>query len=90
MKQASMYDVDFWGLIIIAYLTPNPWIGLGLSLLAIYSLYKSIKERNEQSETNLDDTRRGESGCTNGACEQSCQRAQQDDSAKTSKVPSKE
>ena len=90
MNNASKYDVDFWGLIIIANLTPNPWIGLGLSLLAGYPLYKSIKERNEQSETNLDNTGRGESGCTNGTCEQPCKPKQPRNRTKAAQVPSKE
>ena len=87
---ANKYDVDFWGLIIISNLTSNVWIGLALSILAIYPLYKSLKERNEQSETNLDDTRRGESGCANGTCEQPCKPKQPRNRTKTAQVPSKE
>lgn len=87
---ASKYDVDFWGLIIIANLSPNVWIGTLLSILAIYPLYKSIKERDEQSKTNLDNTGRGESGCTNGACEQSCKPKQPRNRTKATQVPSKE
>lgn len=87
---ASKYDVDFWGLIIIANLSPNVWIGALLSILAIYPLYKSIKERDEQSKTNLDNTGRGESGCANGACEQSCKPKQPRNRTKATQVPSKE
>ena len=90
MRQASKNDVDFWGLAICSYLVNNAWVGLALSILALYPLYKSIKERDEQSETNLDNARWGEHGCSNGACEQSCQREQQDNSSKASKVSSKE
>ena len=90
MNQASKYDVDFWGLIVCSYLTPNQWIGLAMAIVAIYPLYKSIKERNEQSETNLDDTRRGESGCANGTCEQSCQPKQRRNRTKAAEVSSKE
>jgi len=90
MNNASKYDVDFWGLIICSYLVNNIWIGLALSILAIYPLYKSIKERNEQSETNLDNTGRGESGCTNGTCEQSSQPKQRRNRTKAAEVPSKE
>ena len=90
MNNASKYDVDFWGLVMVANLSPNVWIGLILSILAIYPLYKLIKERDEQSETNLDNTKRGESGCTNGACEQSCKPKQPRNRTKTAQVPSKE
>lgn len=90
MRLASKHDVDFWGLIISSYLVHNVWVSLILSILALYPLYKSIKERNEQSETNLDNTGRGESGCSNGPCEQSCQREQQGNSTKAAEVPSKE
>ena len=90
MTNASKYDVDFWGLIVIANLTPNVWISLGLSILAGYPLYKSIKERNEQSETNLDNNGRGESGCTNGTCEQSYKPKQPRNRPKAAQVPSKE
>ena len=90
MNQASKYDVDFWGLIIVSNLTPNIWIGTTLSLLALYPLYKSIKERNEQGQTNLDNNGRGEHGCTNGACEQSCKPKQPRNRTKAAQVPSKE
>jgi len=86
MNQASKYDVDFWGLIICSYLVHNVWVSLILSILALYPLYKSIKERNEQSETNLDNNGRGESGCSDGSCKQSCQSEQQGNSTKASKV----
>ena len=90
MNQASKYDVDFWGLIICSYVTPTQWLGLVLAVLAIYPLYKSIKERNEQSKTNLDDTGRGEHGCANGACEQPCKPKQRRNRTKAAEVPSKE
>lgn len=86
MRQASKYDVDFWGLIICSYVTPNVWLGMILALLAVYPLYKSIKERDEQSETNLDNDGRGEPGCSNGSCKQSCESGQQGNSTKASKV----
>lgn len=88
MRQASKYDVDFWGLIICSYLTPIQWLGLVLAVLAIYPLYKSIKERNEQSETNLDNSERGEPSCTNGACEQPCKPKQRRNRTKAAEVPS--
>ena len=90
MNQASKYDVDFWGLIICSYSVDNLWIGTVLAILAIFPLYKSIKERNEQSKTNLDNAGRGESGCTDGACEQSCQPKQPRNRTKADEVPSKE
>ena len=90
MNQASKYDTDFWGLIICSYLTPNIWIGAFLALLAVFPLYKGIKERDEQSKTNLDNNGRGESGCTNGTCEQSCKPKQPRNRTKAAQVPSKE
>jgi hypothetical protein len=86
MNQASKYDTDFWGLIICSYLTPNVWIGAFLALLAIFPLYKGIKERDEQGKTNLDNNGRGEFGCSDGSCKQSCQSEQQGNSTKASKV----
>ena len=90
MSNASKDDVDFWGLIISSYVVHNEVIATILAVLALYPLYKSIKERNEQSETNLDNSGRGESGCANGACEQSCQPKQRRNRTKAAEVPSKE
>lgn len=86
MRQASKYDVDFWGLIICSYLTPHVWLGIFLALLAIYPLYKSIKERDEQSETNLDNSGRGKSSCKDGTGEQSCESGQCSHCPEASKV----
>ena len=90
MRLASKHDVDFWGLIICSYVVNNIWIGAFLALLALYPLYKSIKERDEQSETYLDNTGRGEPSCTNGACEQPCKPKQRRNRTKAAEVPSQE
>jgi len=90
MKCASTTDVNFWGLILLANITPNYWIAMFATILSVFSLYVIFKERNEQSETNLDNARRGEHGCANGACEQSCQPKQRRNRTKAAQVPSQE
>lgn len=90
MKLATTSDVNFWGLIILATLTPNVWFSGIFTVLAAWNLYLIFKGNNEQSETNLDNGGRGESGCTDGTCKQPCKPKQPRNRTKAAEVPSKE
>ena len=90
MKVANNANVTFWGALIMSQTSPNiggQWIFLAFAAFVVYRVYK---EDNEQSKINLDDARRGESGCANGTCEQSCQPKQRRNRTKAAEVPSKE
>ena len=92
MKQANNSNVTFWGCLIMSQTAHNIWVSWAFLMLAAYTVYRFTKEelKNEQGQTDLDNSGRGEHGCTNGTCEQSCQPKQRRNRTKTTQVPSKE
>jgi hypothetical protein len=90
MKNANNANVTFWGSLIMSQTSPNIWGQVFFMAFAAFILYRVYKEDNEQSKTDLDNTGRGESGCTNGTCEQPCKPKQPRNRTKAAQVPSKE
>ena len=92
MKQANNGNVTFWGCLIMSQTAPNIWVSWAFLMLAAYTVYRFGKEVNkdEQSKTDLDNSGRGEHGCANGACEQSCKPKQRRNRTKAAEVPSQE
>ena len=90
MKPANNRNVTFWGCLIMSQTAHTIWVSWIFLALAAWIVYKESKEAYEQSKTDLDNSGRGEHGCANGACEQSCKPKQRRNRTKAAEVPSQE